>query len=588
MNDQQQTMARRESAGPLARPEERNAWADLAILKPFQTSTEPGPVRADALATISAGFKVPRKDGRGFFPKPSRDGRIFLTDPEGRAPALEALLAEDPSRLQIAVVSNNPREVLQQRYAGYTATRLEMYGDEHRMVVIEAVLDERNQPIKQQDGTIKTVRHEYLAGTSEYAEAKAACKANYSLYFCLARWNGNTPEMFFPDGLGLYRLRTTSHNSAENFRAALAYAASVNGGRVAGIPFTLRIVQREVSAPDGSRRKVPVWTMTLQPPQTLVLVPSSLREMLDQASDQAKMMLRPPTPSDETEEMLALEGPASDEWEEDAPTGLSENDFARLMSGGGLCNADYWRAAFFRVVADSPLHDDEGRAAFMSAFTGGKFSSLARYLAQASTADAMRLVHDAERVAGDQRTALAVAAQPGRGPLRTYEQLFGADDDAPQASSAGQQAAPPPDAPQDTDPPPPEDATPQPAPPAGTLSYDPPRPEAGQAYTRAVWNGFYSSWLMRFRYWDAASAREMPASPEPITSNERVKTLTLEMIGRCDDISEAIGAASADDDQEVADDIVFEPDEEEVDEETREAVAASPSIQPAELQDVPF
>src|SRR5688500_9518095 len=107
------TLAQRAAAGPLAPQVGSNPWADLSILKPFAETDEVRPPRPDALATISAGYKT-ETNGRTR-PATSRDGKIYLHDDEGRAPGLEAILAESPTSLTIAFTSDDPDTIIQQR-----------------------------------------------------------------------------------------------------------------------------------------------------------------------------------------------------------------------------------------------------------------------------------------------------------------------------------------------------------------------------------------------------------------------------------------------------------------------------------------
>src|SRR3954452_20617025 len=48
--------------------------------------------RLDALATISAGYRKQGEGGHAGLPQVSRDGKLYLHDPKGRAPGLKKAL----------------------------------------------------------------------------------------------------------------------------------------------------------------------------------------------------------------------------------------------------------------------------------------------------------------------------------------------------------------------------------------------------------------------------------------------------------------------------------------------------------------
>lgn len=448
--EHERAVARTERGGALATDAPSNPWSDFGILKPHAAGLVAGKPRPDALATISAGTKKAGRDGR-MFPSPSKEGEIYVHDDELRAPGLaEALAATDNKTLTIAVMSDEPAEIMQQRFAAYTASRLVAYGDQHAMTVLRVREDDHGKPIKLQDGTYAVDREVVPSSSAKYADIVAHTKAQFSLYFALARWQGTTPEIYFPDGLGLYRLRFTSHNSAENLKASLAYVASLTGGRVAGVPLTLRIVYREVAAPDGSRRRVPIWTLLLQPPEQIQLVPGQVRSILRQGIEQARGLALP-VPRPETIEIAEAEGADVDLDSVEAIDGeivdrVTERD-ARILAGGGpILNHDRARTEFFLAVGRTSLRDQESRAAFVSAFTHGHTDSLAAFIETTTVkewARFMEAVADWVRQELEDRQAQEVrqtsAPEPGarddeRRTARTYEELFADDEKAGQAT----------------------------------------------------------------------------------------------------------------------------------------------------------
>src|SRR4051812_37603599 len=102
-------MATRQQGGAIATEAPGNPWASAGLLKPYAGGEVHEAPKVDALATISAGFK--NADG---FPVVSRDGTIHVRSAD-RAPGLVAELERrNKKSLTIALVHNDPKDVLQQ------------------------------------------------------------------------------------------------------------------------------------------------------------------------------------------------------------------------------------------------------------------------------------------------------------------------------------------------------------------------------------------------------------------------------------------------------------------------------------------
>lgn len=422
-------LARASQGGQLATEAPANPWASVGLLKPHAHGISEEPLRIDALATISAGRKMER-NGKSY-PQVSRDGTIHISDASGRAPGLAAELKRRGGKsLTIAVVSNNPSDVLQQRFAVYSTTRLLAYGNEKGVTVIHV------RDVQGPDGKVvpEAIRKHYPAGSDKYAEAVEKCKVQTSFYFVLARWDeqGN-PKLVFPDGLGFYRLRFTSLNSAENIRSQLAYIASLplTGGRIAGIPLELSIDYRDVAGPDGSRRNVPVWTLVLRPPSTIELDVAATTRILERGMAQAEGLALP-MPRMETFDDAEVEGPDID-LDQAVIEGEARTvspDEVRHLRDGGKADPDWLIRQYFAGAGRTSLRDDEGRERFLLAFTGGKTGSLAEFAATATrrqSEDLLKALADAVAAEIAARQAEPVTAvQPTEG--RGYHELFGADD----------------------------------------------------------------------------------------------------------------------------------------------------------------
>lgn len=329
----------------------------------------PGP-RVDALATVSAGRK-----GANNVPQASRDGTIVLHDPEGRAPGLKAALeAAGFKSLTVAFPFNDPNQFIQQRFAEYSASKLLAYGDAQGLTVIGA----------------KGERVFLEAGSSEFREylRRPGLKVQVSVYFHLAAWEPE-PHIYFPDGFGYYRLRFTSRNSLHNLKATLDHLRKFTRGLIAGIPLTLRLVNREVAGPDGSRRNVPVWTFTMQPPTTQTLTSGNLQRLLGAGLEAGRSLVLPP-PQAEGYELAALEGPDPDL---DDPPDPTEADLRRLETG---FNPDEWRGRYFAITQGTPYAERPGRAWLVHRATDGSTDSLKAVLSWASAEACEAVCREAE------------------------------------------------------------------------------------------------------------------------------------------------------------------------------------------------
>lgn len=345
---------------------------DFRPLDQYAAGYTDEPARIDALATVSAGYRAISKDGKLGLPQRSTDGTIFLHDPEGRAPGLKAALAKtNGKRLTIAFPLDDPKAFVQMRFVRYSATRLEAYGDEKAIELIG------------EDGKRQTL----TAGTPQYAafvkDAKTKCAV--SVYFCLAEWTPDGPQVVFPDGFGYYRLRTTSRNTLRSLESQLKTVSKFTRGHIAGVPFDLSIDYPEVADPSGRRRKVPVFRFVCKPPQQIALTSKTFSGIVGSALSEGQKLLALPAPVEETVETAA--------YELIEPT----DDEIAAMENGGLCDPSFWRRAYHASVQGTDLAGDDARHELVRAYTNGAFESLEAYLAQATekqASDFMAFVRD--------------------------------------------------------------------------------------------------------------------------------------------------------------------------------------------------
>lgn len=352
------------------------------------------------LATISAGYRQKGAQGELGRPVVSRDGTIYVNGQENLAQAFEvvpglasALQAGKRKRLTIAFPFDQPELFLQQRFACYSATALQLYGDEHSLTSIR---------MEGEGKAARPVHTTVLAGTDDYEAGLRLCKTNTSLYFLLAEWGEDGPRVVFPDGAGLYRLRMTSRNSAQSIVNSLRWIARLTGGRIAGVPFDLYLDQQDVVAPDGKRRRLPIWQLVLKPPKRLELTTANFQQVLGGAIEQGERLKVLPPPA-ESAEYAALEGPDVDlDDPEPGPT----NELARQQEltpaqvkaalRGGLCNPGEMRRIFFGRFGGGPLGQPGPRAEFIAAWTQGRSDSLAEFLEDATPSEAQAMLRGAE------------------------------------------------------------------------------------------------------------------------------------------------------------------------------------------------
>jgi hypothetical protein len=368
---------------------------DFRRLDPYVGGESGETARVTPLALISAGYRAQGRDGHVGLPRASRPGdeqQIHLHDPLNQAPGLRRILeANRWASLTIAFPLDDPRAFISQIFTRYSSTRLEAYGDGTQITYI----DNRPQTMEANHG--QPLHRVFEAGSSEYERLVRTCKADTRIHFCLAEWTDDGSEVIFPDGLGVYAIRTTSRHSVRNILGQIAYTSQFTHGRIAGLPFTLRIVHRpNVSGPDGTMRQIPVWSIVTTPPEGVRLGSRTFRDIATQAlREGAALML--PAPSMPTQSELELAGPVeTDDIDVDEPT---EEQMMALEAGGRADLAHWtrtWHVMARGVTWDHngkryALDSDDGRAAFIHQHTH-KTGSLSAFLQTATDEQAAELI----------------------------------------------------------------------------------------------------------------------------------------------------------------------------------------------------
>jgi hypothetical protein len=351
------------------------------------------------LATISAGGK----DEHGY-PTVNHDCHISLHDPHDQAPGLrDALEGTGYRSLTIAFASDSLRDILQARFTRHTASALQVFGDGESLTEIKVTGEGKNEQVE---------RKVWLPTDPHYDALLLTCKVEVSVFFALAHWEGQRSLIDFPDGVGQwYRLRFTSRNSYASLLGSLQeIQRKFTDYRLAGIPFELKLSPREVAGPNGKKRPIVVWTLSLKPPATIRLGSGNFGPILSAAlAEGARLKVAAlPRPSMEVAE---LEGPDIDLDEAPLPS-PTERELEHLADGDPPARVDHWRAAWFAAVRGTRLEGPVERHEFIQAYTAQLYrdrlelatSSLATFLGRATESQASGLVaaaatHQAQDVA---------------------------------------------------------------------------------------------------------------------------------------------------------------------------------------------
>lgn len=341
-------------------------------LDPYAGGVAVDGARVDALAVISCGYRDEATAGRPGLPRASRredERQIHLHDPLDRAPGLRAALEASGYR-SLLITFPLEEGFLIQRFTRYSASRLEVYGDETALTWIDA--RQPDQP----------VHRRFEAGSREYAELVKSCKADTRIYFALAEWGADGPEVVFPDGLGFYALRTTSRHSVRSIQSTLDYTRRFTR-RVAGLPFVLSVDHREVAGPDGRKRLIPVWTITTRPPEGIRLSSRTFSELASRALSQGAALMLPAPDAGSWEDAERAGPPPIDEPSEEE---------LRTLEAGGLCDADHYTRLWHALARGTRFEAEHERHALIARYTQGACASLAAYLDEATEAQASDLI----------------------------------------------------------------------------------------------------------------------------------------------------------------------------------------------------
>lgn len=414
--------------------------ADFRALDKYAGGMQEERVRQGWLATISAGYKRPKRgdenkppDQQQMVPQATREEDKHHIHLHDDAPGLDAALqATNYRRLTIAFLHNDPHLFIQPTFRKYAASGLVLFGTHEKLTVWEG--DARNRR-----------RRDVFAGEAEYAAllADPEVKVHTDVFFVLARWlDGRNSELYWPDGSGVYRLRMTSRHSLNSLLSTLKNdIAPYTHDHVAGIPLDMFLRFPTVQKPDGVRQKIARWEWRMNPPEplTTTIWRAAITSGMEQA--QAVHVLPPRTV---TADDAAAEdfGAFEDDSVIDAP---SDERLQRMQQEGPLCDPQQVEAAYFAMVRGTDLDGGPARANLVRSFTNGETGSLAQMLEDCSQerADAFlamvrdRLPPEGPSSAVDDDYERAVAAKPAEivPPPDAFRQAQQADEERSAASA---------------------------------------------------------------------------------------------------------------------------------------------------------
>lgn len=376
--------------------------------------------RINPVATISLGYKTEKG-----YPQPTRKGDaryIHVHDAEPRQ-LIQALDRRSHKSLTISLAGDTWPEFVQQRYALYSQTALQVYGDDDALAFIhwqyktdaegkpvQAVDSETKQPRTNEDGSpvfVKEPLHVSIKKSEEperYAKAREAVDVHSSIYFYLAEWEGNqtdgySPRIVFDGEGGMYRIRSSSQHTIDNLTAAIEEVRRHTGGPLCGVPLELTVDFPEVADPWGRKREIPVFSFRFRPPFRYTA--QVLRPMLEAGLQEGSSLALPAPRAETLEAELggdAYEGDSIEAEAREIPVearpvevAATDEDIQRL-EGGGRCDPKKYEARYFAAVRGTPLEGDAQRAELVERYTKGQMDSLARLLSFSTIEDADRFI----------------------------------------------------------------------------------------------------------------------------------------------------------------------------------------------------
>lgn len=374
--------------------------------------------RVGPLGVVSLGYMMPPKEGEKFGrPRASQskdDHWLHLTDPEGRCPGLAKALEEGKWR-KLTITFPRNRGFIQQAFTKWSTSALEAYGDATGL------------------RQIRGDNHVWIpAGTDEYDNLVRQCKAETRMYFALARWLPEPDEqgmpqseVYFPDGFGYYAFKTTGRHSAAELMGYLESFGGFTGGRVAGIPFDLDVVFRQVAGREGKKQTVPVVNLVTRPPAHIVLSSRTFRQLAVAGLEQGENMLVPMLPSAED---IAHEGPVGDEADP------SDEQVERLAAGDSPCDYLTVVRTWHAVVRGTPLEAPERRAQWLRDWSQAYFEGEATFesltaVRSLTIADATQLIADLSEGLAEVRESYPNMTEAQRNDAKRYEDIFGNEKD---------------------------------------------------------------------------------------------------------------------------------------------------------------
>lgn len=285
---------------------------------------------------------------------------IHLHEDMGDAPGIRAALAATNHKsLTVTMISDNINECWVQSYAAYGSRKIS--GDEKSLTVMKF-----SNKTLEYSKTFYADEPKGADGFNNYDKALAECRVQYWLQFVLCEWGDDgRPRTIYNDGFGLpYRFRTGSKRTFESLVASMQAVQALNGGRLAGVPFTLKPAFPNALTPQGERRRVVRMQMSVCPPGGVILDNAQLRRALNCALED-RNLLALPAPIEMTQETRLLAMAVDDnEIEADDETGevvnTKHSTIAEQIATTGTVT-EIRVKDYFRATQNTPFTDDKRR-----------------------------------------------------------------------------------------------------------------------------------------------------------------------------------------------------------------------------------
>lgn len=198
------------------------------------------------------GAEITSRSGAKFQPPKKLDHFLITTmerGPDGnfkRDDELHKIYGEKPTSIDVRLIYDDPMLNFPTRYAAYAGTRLWCAGDGE---VAMRLNDEATA--KRTGETHRCVACPCHRQAFEY-QGNDKCKINGVLSVLIDKAPGIG---------GVWKFRTTSHNSVNNLLSSVAFIKGITGGPLANVPLKLVVRPKQATDPSGKKQVIQVVSL---------------------------------------------------------------------------------------------------------------------------------------------------------------------------------------------------------------------------------------------------------------------------------------------------------------------------------------